>query len=462
MHTLYQDGLNPLDYRPDALLAAHSRALDTPAGGDALARFDVETSEVLLRALRHLHRGKVDPDALDTGWGVPRQQPDFDTGMIAAAISSQRFEQAFAEARPSAAAYERLRNALARYHTIALQGGWPELPPRDRSLRPGDSHDDVLLLRKRLAATNDLAAVGADQHVDPDDPDARRYDEGLEAAVRRFQDRHLLEVDGVVGPRTRTALNAPVEDRIDQIRVNLERARWLFHGLPASFVLVDIAGYQLNYVRPDGDIWRSPVVVGRPYRRTPSLRSEITHLTLNPTWTIPPTILREDVLPQVRQDIAYLERENIQVLDFQGRLLDPATIDWSRPAGYMLRQTPGPHNTLGQVVIRFPNDHMVYLHDTPAKGLFARQQRAFSSGCIRVQGIRELAQLLFDDTGTDQAVDTLLADQQTRNVWLARRVPVILHYWTVHVGEEGGLSFRPDIYDRDQALLEALDRPLHW
>ncbi|MDT8878859.1 L,D-transpeptidase family protein [Halomonas saccharevitans] len=459
LRTLDADGLTPQDYRPDTLVAAHRQALAEQSSPAARARFDVQTSQTLLTALRHLQRGKVDPYRIDPGWEVPIEAPPLDLAAISQAVDARRFEQAFASARPSSASYERLRASLARYRHIARQGGWPMMPPRSQSLRPGELHDDVLLLRERLAILGELEvmAAGVSAGVEPQATEPRRYDERLVAAVERFQQRHLLEVDGIVGPRTRAALNVPVVTRIDQIRVNLERARWLLHGLPDSFVLVDIAGYRIRYFRPDGDVWRSRIVVGRPYRRTPSLRSSISHLTINPTWTVPPTILREDVLPRVRRNLGYLWQQDLMVLSPSGRRLDPRDVDWWRPGNVILRQRAGPRNALGRVVLRFPNDHLVYLHDTPAQALFAREQRAFSSGCIRVQGVLELAQHLFDDTGTEAEVSTLVAAGRTRNVHLERPVPVILHYWTVHPDEEGRLVFRPDVYQRDAALLEALD-----
>lgn len=464
LHTLEGDGLTPADYRPDALVSGYREAHEASQDIEDRVRFDLQASRVLFTAMRHLQRGKVDPFRIDAEWEVPIEAPNLDPVLISRAVDAQRFEQAFAEARPAYAIYERLRGALARYRHIQRQGGWPILPAREGSLRLGDVHGDVALLRKRLTTIGELEVMAADPGTFPEAelmaPQADNFDATLAAAVERFQRRHLLEVDGIVGVRTREAFNVPVEERIDQIRVNLERARWLLQGLPETFVLVDIAGYQVSYFRPDGKIWRSRIVVGRPYRRTPSLRSEITHLTLNPSWTIPPTIRREDVLPAIRRDIGYLERENIRVLSPSGQQLDPHAIDWSRPGNLMLRQDPGPHNALGQVVIRFPNTHLVYLHDTPAQGLFAREQRAFSSGCIRVQDVLNFASLLFDDTGTEVDMGALLATRQTRNVLLARRVPVILHYWTVHADETGELAFRPDIYDRDQSLLLALDRPL--
>ncbi|MDI5920713.1 L,D-transpeptidase family protein [Halomonas sp. LR5S13] len=461
LRSLEADGLNPRDYRPDVLVAGHRQMRAEEQRPAARARFDLQASRALLTALRHLQRGKVDPHRIDPDWEVPIDAPPLDLAAVSRAVDARRVERAFAQARPSAVPYERLRAGLSRYRHIERQGGWPRLPARQQSLRPGDLHDDVPLLRERLAIIGELEVMVADLFAGDESADVapRRYNDALVAAVKRFQRRHLLEPDGIVGPRTREALNVPVDERIAQIRVNLERARWLLHGLPDSFVLVDIAGYRISYFRPDGGVWRSRIVVGRPYRRTPSLRSAITHLTLNPTWTVPPTILREDVLPKVRRDLGYLWREDLMVLGPSGQRLDPREVDWSRPGNVMLRQRPGPQNALGRVVLRFPNNHLVYLHDTPAQGLFASEQRAFSSGCIRVQGVLELAQHLFDDTGTPAHVASLVAEGATRNIHLERHVPVILHYWTVHPGEDGELVFRPDVYQRDATLLSALDRP---
>lgn len=464
LHTLDSDGLSPQDYRPEAVKAGHRHAYGEQGNEALQAQFDVDASRVLLMALKHLQRGKVDPHSLGTGWEVPVEEPDLDLALVSRALDAQRFEQVLAAARPPFAPYERLRSGLARYRNIERLGGWPQLPERERALRPGDIDDDVALLRERLAVVGELEVMAADTTAFPgaelEAPDPRRYDDRLAAAVRRFQQRHLLEADGIVGRQTRAALNVPVERRIDEIRLNMERARWLLHGLPEAFVLVDIAGYRLSYFRPNGEVWRSRIVVGRPYRRTPSLRSEITHMTVNPTWTIPPTIRREDVLPRVREDLGYLIRENISVLSAAGEPLDPREIDWDNPGNVVLRQGAGPQNALGQLVVRFPNDHLVYLHDTPAQGLFAREQRAFSSGCIRVENIQQFAQLLSDDTGSGHEVRRLVDAGRTGNVPLAQRMPVILHYWTVHPAEDGELAFRPDIYQRDDVLLRELNRPL--
>lgn len=464
LQTLESDGLTPQDYRLDELTATHRVVYEADSTATAQAEYDLRVTRMMLTALVHLQRGKVDPAVLDTGWEVPVEAPELDLAEILRGVDERQFQRVLTQARPSYAPYQHLREGLERYRDIERLGGWPYLPDRSRALRPGDVDEDVALLRERLAVMGELEVMAADTGAFPDvkleAPDPHRYDSDLEAAVRRFQRRHLLEADGVVGRETRAALNVPVERRIDQIRLNMERARWLLHGLPESFVLVDIAGYRLSYFRPNGEEWRTRIVVGQPYRRTPSLRSEITHLTFNPTWTIPPTIRREDTLPKIRQDLGYLERESIHVLSPSGERLDPSDVDWSNPGNVVLRQEAGPQNALGQLVIRFPNDYLVYLHDTPARGLFSREQRAFSSGCIRVENIRELAQLLFDDTRTGHDVERRIQSGETHNVRLASRMPIILHYWTVNPDDDGVLSFRPDIYERDDALLRALDRPL--
>ncbi|WP_234272735.1 L,D-transpeptidase family protein [Billgrantia zhangzhouensis] len=464
LHGLESDGLHPQDYRPDELRSRYRAIQEDGASVAAQAQYDLFATRMLFTALTHLQRGKVDPEALETHWEVPVAEPDFSLGAVSRAVDQQRFEALFDEVRPDFVPYERLRSGLARYRHLERLGGWLRLPAREQALRPGDVDDDVALLRERLSAIGELELMAVNTDAFPDAeveaPDARRYDAGLEAAVKRFQRRHLLEPDGIVGRQTLEALNVPVERRIDQIRLNMERARWLLHGLPDAFVLVDIAGYRLSYFRPDGEVWRSRIVVGRPYRRTPSLRSDITHMTVNPTWTIPPTILRQDVLPAVRRDLGYLWRERIQVLSPSGQPLDPWRVDWDNPGNIVLRQAPGAQNALGQLAIRFPNDHMVYLHDTPAQGLFSREQRAFSSGCIRVENIRELAQLLFEDTRSEHDIEARIDSGETRNVSLANRMPVIIHYWTVNPDDDGEFSFRPDIYERDDALLRELDRPL--
>jgi murein L,D-transpeptidase YcbB/YkuD len=292
------------------------------------------------------------------------------------------------------------------------------------------------------------------------------YDATLEVAVKGFQERHGLTPDGVVGPATLAALNVPIGARIDQIRVNLERARWVMHELKGEFVLVDVAGFDVTYFRDDEAVWTSKVIVGRPYRETPIFKSLITYVVLNPTWTIPPGILVKDKLPVIKRDPGYLQRNRIRVIDAQGREVSPYSVNWGRySAGrlppYQLRQDPGEDNALGLVKIMFPNPYLVYLHDTPSKSLFDSDQRTFSSGCIRVQKAFELAELVLGDPATwnQETLAAAVATKQTRTVNLTKPVPVLLLYWTAQPLANGQLVFRNDIYGRDPPTLAALDGP---
>jgi murein L,D-transpeptidase YcbB/YkuD len=289
------------------------------------------------------------------------------------------------------------------------------------------------------------------------------FDDAVQTAVKTFQRRHFLSPDGEVGPATLRALQVPVGRRIDQLRVSLERARWVLHDVPGSIVLVDVAGFEVIVLRDGEPIWRSRVQVGKPYRRTPIFRATITYLVLNPTWTVPSGILSKDILPAVRRNPAYLAEKNLRVIDYQGREVDPRGIDWGRESEkhfpYLLRQDPGPNNALGRVKFVFPNKHDVYLHDTPSKELFERDVRAFSSGCIRVDRPFELAELLLNDpeNWSREKIQAAMDGTQTRTVKLESPVPVLLYYWTAQGQPDGTAQFKTDIYGRDDAVLKAID-----
>jgi murein L,D-transpeptidase YcbB/YkuD len=237
----------------------------------------------------------------------------------------------------------------------------------------------------------------------------------------------------------------------------------MLYDIPPSFVLVDIAGFDITVLHDGEPVWESRVQVGKPYRSTPIFRSAISYLVLNPTWTVPPGILKNDVLPAVRRNPAYLASKNLRVIDYQGREVDPATIDWSRATAqsfpYLLRQDPSPANSLGLIKFMFPNEHNVYLHDTPSKELFERDERAFSSGCIRVERPFELAELLLADAEewSREKIRAAVESRQTRTVKLERPVPVLLYYWTAQGRPDGTTQFKKDIYGRDAAVLKALD-----
>lgn len=441
-------GLRPEDYHPGFLEASRHR------GAPPVAADDILYTDALIRLASHHLHGKLDPtdylpeidlDSAEVG-GDP-------VAVLRRTIEQGEIPELLRRLTPTAPQYQSLQRGLVEYQEIAARGGWGTVAPGP-TLHPGERSERIAQLRRRLRASAELHGATDAEEL---------FDEALEDAVRRFQRRHQLADDGVVGKNTLAALNVSVDRRIDQIRVNLERARWLLHDLPATYVLVDIAGYEIRFFRDGQLVLQSRAVVGRPYRRTPVFRAAISYLEFNPTWTVPPTILTNDVLPEIRKDLGYLAKRNMRVLTFQGREVDPSTVDWARYTGrnfpYMIRQDPGPDNALGRVKFMFPNQHMVYLHDTPARDLFERTDRAFSSGCIRVEKAVQLAELLLGPEGWSRDdVASAFADKKTRKAELATPVPVLLYYWTVAIGEDGQLRFKPDLYDRDRRVLQGLNQ----
>jgi murein L,D-transpeptidase YcbB/YkuD len=453
------DGLNPADYHLEALesLWREVRIRPTP---DNVADLDVLATDAYMLLLYHLYFGKVDPVSLEPTWNFSTREVTGERAFeyVARAIAEGRLRETAAAARPSHWMYDHGRRALRAYRRIEAGGGWPQVPDGP-TLKPGMTDPRVAALRRRLNVTGDLL----DQPLD-----SELYDAALEAAVRSFQERHRLTPDGAVGRATLRELNVPVGDRIRQIRVNLERGRHILHEIgDEPMVAVDIAGFEVRWIEGRRVTWSSRVVVGQPMRQTPTFKAQIEYIVLNPTWTVPPGILQKDVFPGIRRDPRYLERKGLEVFDRNGRRVDPASIDWSRYTArnfpYFLRQASGDDNALGRVKIMFPNPHLVYLHDTPARSLFDRDDRTFSSGCIRVEKAFELAERLLAGTAwTREAIDAAVATGETRTVRLPKPVPVLLIYWTVDEDDQGRIVFKRDPYGRDAPLAAALDQPFRF
>jgi murein L,D-transpeptidase YcbB/YkuD len=499
---LQADGLDPEDYSIVFLRQMYNLL---HFGQQPLVAEQVEwellATNAYLRALYHLFNGKVDAAQLNPQWNFELHElsPSVVASLMNEGLISRRIADIFAQTRPQHDTYRSLQAGLVRYRQLAAAGGWPSIPAGP-TLKPCMIDPQVVFLRQRLLATGEYVPVSAEQQalaaaycvaanaaskatslgfaaeqtnsvagIESSSlasssaaviNHAEVFDENLVAAVKQFQRDQYLEDDGAIGPATRAALNVSVQSRVDQIRVNLDRARWLLHNIPENLLLVDVAGFKVTYFKGGEAIWKSRVQVGMAYRTTPIFKSEVNYITLNPTWTVPPTILRKDVLPKVRKNLSYLRNNNIRVLDSTGAQLDPASIDWSRPGNVTLRQDAGPDAALGKAVIRFPNPYAVFLHDTPHQKLFDKSQRAFSSGCIRVERALELVELLLEETPNwdGEAINKTLAAGKTRNVTLAARVPIMLAYWTVDAVNENKVAFKPDIYAHDAAVLAALNQ----
>ena len=448
------DGLRPTDYH----LAALERVLEPSASTspEAKADLDILLTDALIRLGHHLAIGKVDPERLDPNWNISRTiRRQAAVEWLASSIGSHDLAAALEGLRPPRAYYRRLTQALQTYQSIRDRGGWP-IVPAGSTLHEGERDPRVAPLRRRLMATADLSGSMPG--------DSTLFDPEVTAAVRRFQYRAFLEPDGSVGPTTLRALNVSADKRIDQIRVDLERARWVMHELPPRFVLVNVSSFLVYYVDRDSFQWRARCQVGKVARKTPIFRSEMTYLVFNPDWTVPAGILNKDILPGLRRGEPVLQRKGLKVYDKNGRVVNPSTVRWPSSAKnlpYTIRQEPGPKNALGVVKLMFPNQHSVYLHDTPSKDLFEHDRRTFSSGCIRVERPLELAERVlgdpahWDSTQIRKAVET----GKLRNVTLDEPIPVLLLYWTVSIDDQGLVRFSDDVYDRDAPVLRALDAP---
>ncbi len=433
--------LNPGSRVNDPIFAADTEILCT----DALARLGVT-----------LQFGKLDPSDLDPAWNFSREIARQDlVEVFNEVLETKTVAARLAAAEPQTGFYRRFRKALIKYRAILANGSWSEIPAGP-VLQVDSTGPRVAALRTRLRVTGDLTG--------PDPADPEIFDKELEAAVKHLQMRHGIDPDGKVGPRSIEELNVPIEARIDQLRASLERMRWVCRDLPDDYLIVDIAGFHAYLIKDGEQIWSARVQVGKPYHATPVFKDTVRYLDFNPTWTIPPGILRKETLPAIRRDPDYLNRNNMSVVTTKGKIVDPSTIDWAATATggfpYMIRQEPGPGNALGRVKFMFPNKYMVYLHDTPSKGLFARTERAFSHGCIRTENPFDLATLLLDDQGWDRArIDQVVDSQKTTRVNLKDPITVMLLYWTAEADPDGTVYFRKDVYNRDAPILEGLDEP---
>ncbi len=436
--------------------------LEDGAADDAALRVDLELllTNAFLVLGSHLHLGRVNPETRQAEWQASRGELDL-AESLEEALSEDGVEPALERLRPPHSGYGALKGALAELHQIADRGGWGTVPQGGR-LEQGSEGERVAALRARLRVEPDPSEAASAASAG----EAEVFDEALDAVVRRFQERHGLDADGIVGPRTLQALNVSVEERVRQVQVNLERWRWLPDDLGRNHILVNIADFSVDVVEEGERVRRMRAVVGRAYRQTPAFSDSMTYLVLAPYWHVPPGIAVNDQLPRIRNDPSgYLPSQNMVLLE-QGtnRVVDPASVDWNGITAaefnrrYRIRQEPGSTNALGRVKFMFPNRHNVYLHDSPARELFDHTVRDFSSGCVRVEGALELTEyLLRDDPRWDRAgIERAATGSAERTVWLREPVPIHLQYWTAWVDEDGALQIRNDIYNRDGRVLRAL------
>jgi L,D-transpeptidase YcbB len=339
--------------------------------------------------------------------------------------------------------------AAERYHDLAGRGGWGLLP-KGTALKRGDNGQLVVKLKERLAATGDLAADASSGDV---------FDEAVHAAVKRFQTRHGLPETGLAGARTIEAMNVPAETRARQLSASAQRLAGTRFPFGERYVVVNIPSAAVEAVEKGQVARRYVAVVGKKDRPSPTLMARIASVNFNPTWTVPVSLIKKEIIPHMRKDPTYLAKHKIRILDGHGQEIDPAAIDWSteKAANYTLRQDAHPGNSLGQIRIDMPNRHAVYMHDTPTKKLFLRDDRFHSSGCVRIGDVKALVAWLLEATPgpngaaawTATEIDDAIASAKRQDIALKRSVPVAWVYLTGFATPDGAVHFRDDVYGLD-------------
>ena len=424
-----------------------------------LADLDLLLTDAFLTYGSHLLAGQVNPETFDPEWIADRRGADM-ASVLQDALNSGNIFESLRSLWPEHEGYIRLYETYNQYLLLLENGAkWPLIAPGPK-MELGDRHDRVAMLRARLADEPELQGEFLAGETD-------LFDKSLKMAVLDFQSRHGLDVDGVVGPATLAVLNTSLEEKVERIRLNLERWRWLPEDLGFRNVQVNIADFHLKVVEQEQTILEMRIIVGKDYRQTPVFSDKISYMVLNPSWYVPQSIAVKDKLPLIQKNPGYLVQQKMRVFSSwkaDAKEINPYDIDWRNVTNsnfyYKLRQDPGPNNALGRIKFMFPNRFNVYLHDTPSRELFNKTTRTFSSGCIRIQNPEELAlYLLEDDPRWDRekfrkALDTM----KEQSIILSSPVPVHLLYWTVFVDDDGVVQFRNDIYGRDAQLAKALEK----
>ncbi|MEE4377924.1 MAG: L,D-transpeptidase family protein [Candidatus Competibacteraceae bacterium] len=447
-----REGLRATDYPIDELQQQLNAAQNNVATYSVAQWADLElrVTDTWFTYGEHRLGGRLNPHRIDREWGIKDHNRDL-VPVLQDALTRNQAIEVLATLVPPHSGYERLRQALADYRTLEDNGGWVTISSGAK-LAKGSRHGRVKQLRIRLLASGDLTEETAAQDT--------LFDDALSQAVKRFQRRHGLTDDGVVGPKTLAELNIPVAERARQIELNLERWRWLPDDFGRRHLLVNITDFTMSVIEDGRETFGTKVVVGRTKRPTPIFNADMSYMVLNPKWYVPYSIAVKDKLPKLRRNAYSLTGQRIRVYSGK-REVDPGTVNWHQVSAknfpYRLRQDPGPSNALGRVKFMFPNPYSVYLHDTPSRNLFTRDQRTFSSGCIRVADPIDLAEYLLKDDPRWNRKKILSA---TRGKWqktvhLAEKIPVYLLYWTAWVDEDGTVNFRDDIYQRDRRLARA-------
>jgi murein L,D-transpeptidase YcbB/YkuD len=454
------EGLQPNNYHLERIDSSLVNIRQTLARGERpetakIIELEFLLSDAYLVYAAHLLNGRVNPETLHAEeWTIYPVRFNL-AQYLSKALDGGDVEGSLMGLLPAQQGYGRLKTALIVYRGLAERGGWPVIPG-DGRLEKGMKSDRVPVLRSRLKVTGEMPATA--------DGTSDLFDEAVEEAVKKFQLSHGLLDDGIVGTRTLRAINVPVQKRIRQIELNLERWRWLPQNLGNPYIMVNIAGYGLEVVENESPVLTMKIVVGTAFKKTPVFSGKMTYIEMNPYWNVPHSIATEETLEKIRKNQDFFARENMRVFTAgqNGEEVSPTTIDWSQHSEnnfpYRLRQEPGPRNPLGRIKFMFPNKHSVYLHDTSDPQLFRRERREFSHGCIRIEKPMEMAAFVMRGSKewTIEKIKAVLKTKETTVANLPKPIPVHILYFTAWGNGDGTTHFLEDIYRRDERLDRAL------
>ena len=460
LESSFDEGLIPNDYHLERIKKLQEKSQKSKLSHEEKADLDLLMTDAIILYASHLLEGKLEQSDLRKTWDVERNEgPSNPDSLLTASLHNNRIKVVLEEFKPTHYMYKLMKLQLKKLRKEAADGGWPEVSEGE-TLKPGDTAARVVEIRQYLSAVGDLKKYSVENE--------EVFDSVLEEAVKDFQIRHKLTSDGVIGKGTIEQMRVPIEDRIDMIILNLERTRWVFQHPDDDFLLVNIAGFHVKRITNKQEVFDSRVIVGKYHKESPVFKGVMKYIVMNPTWTLPYSISTHETLPRLKKDPGYLAAKHMEVMDRNGNILDPSSIDWSQYSRgnfpFIIRQKAGPWNALGEVKFMFPNKYAVYLHDTPSRGLFNRQDRAFSHGCIRTEDKWGLMMSLMDDPAVwnMDKINEILKSGKTTTITLPKPVNIYLIYLTAAVDQENNLMFMKDVYKRDKAVITALKEPFHF
>lgn len=439
-----EEGFNPKEYEIKKLEKLERKV--TVLSDKELINYDILLTLKLQKYISQLANGRLNPRELYKDWDLKENTIDVNEELLAFAKGDSIVSR-IEKLKPNHIVYTRLKKALKLIDTFP--DAVLDCIPIKVKINKNETNDALIPIKKALIYWNNLTATTVLN---------KKYDEETFTAVKKFQKQHGLFADGVIGKSTIDELNYSKSRRKEQIIANLERWKWFPRNLGDHYIMVNIPEFNIFMVKDNDTIEQKKVVVGKPERKSVILSSTFSNIVLNPTWTVPPTILEEDVLPAATKKRSYFDKSSITIYDYNNKIISPYQWNKDKYKNYRYVQKPGHNNSLGEVKFNFPNKHSVYLHDTNHRDLFSRSFRALSSGCIRVENPIPLAKYFLNDEvkwSTDKIYE-VIETRETTSIDLKEKIHIHQFYWTATLSRKGNLEFLPDIYNLDDELSDKL------